>query len=118
MANILNSVKLFLGIRPEYEEFNKQILMFINAVFNILNQLGVGPEKGFIADGNSTWSDFIDDSEKLEMVKPYVYLKVRLMFDPPTMSYVLDSMSKQINEYEWRLNVQADTKPKEVTENG
>lgn len=118
MENILKSVKLSLGITAEYTAFDNQIIMFINSVFTILNQLGVGPENGFIADANSLWTDFINDGQRLELVKSYTYLKVRLMFDPPSLSYVLESMSKQISEYEWRLNVQAETVPREVTENG
>lgn len=104
--NILESVKLMLGIQNEYTPFDQQILLHTNSVFVILNQLGVGPSNIFIADSSSVWSDFlVNDSTDLNLVKSYIYLKVRLLFDPPTSSFVIDALNKQAQEYEWRLNV-------------
>jgi hypothetical protein len=80
----------------------------------ILNQLGVGPKEGFsIEDDTSLWTDFIGDETKIESVRTYVYLKVKLVFDPPTSSFVTDSFNRTISELEWRLNVASETKAKE-----
>lgn len=114
MENILSSTKKLLGIPTEETAFDSDIIMHINSVFVILNQLGVGPSSGFsISDDYALWSDFIPDGQNLELVKSYMYMKVRLMFDPPTNSSVLTSMEKTISEFEWRLNVQSETKTEE-----
>lgn len=111
MDSILLSIKKLLGIEAEYEHFDTDIIIHINSVFSILTQLGVGPENGFsIYDKNAVWHDFIQDSSKIEMVKTYIYLKVRLLFDPPTVSSVASSFSQMISELEWRLNITADSK--------
>lgn len=89
--------------------------MHINSVFSILTQLGVGPEKGFmITDKTAVWSDFISDEDKLQLVKSYIYLKVKLLFDPPLGSAVIESMNRQISEFEWRLNAAVDYKEEEI----
>jgi len=107
--NILESVKLMLGIQNDYTAFDQQILLHTNSVFVILNQLGVGPSNIFTADSASLWGDFlVNDSTDLNLVKSYVYLKVRLLFDPPTSSFAIEAMNKQTQEYEWRLNVFVD----------
>lgn len=109
IESILISIKKLLGIAEEYEHFDSDIIMHINSVFSILNQLGVGPSEGFsIKDKSATWKDFLSDSQKLESVKSYMYLKVRLLFDPPLSSGVMESMNRMINEFEWRLNVEVD----------
>ena len=114
MDNILSSIKKLLGIPTEETAFDSDIIMHINSVFMILNQLGIGPSDGFtISDDYALWSDFIPDGQNLELVKSYMYMKVRLMFDPPSSSAVLSAMEKSINEFEWRLNVQAETKMEE-----
>lgn len=106
MESILNSIKKLLGISEEYEHFDSDITMHINSVFMVLTQLGVGPEEGFrIEDGSSTWDEFIQDSMDYESVKSYMYLKVKMLFDPPTSSAAIESMTRMIGEYEWRLNV-------------
>lgn len=106
---ILESVKLMLGIQNEYTPFDQQILLHINSVFTILNQLGVGPKVPFVADSTSLWSDFLQgDSIDLDLVKSYMYLRVRMLFDPPTSSFTLDAMKEQSKEFEWRLNVYVD----------
>lgn len=107
--SILNSVKKNLGLDPEYKAFDQDILMHINTVFSILHQLGVGPDTGFfIEDDEATWAYFIGERANIHSVKTYVYLRVRLLFDPPATSFVIDSMQKQITELEWRLNVQRE----------
>lgn len=109
MESILTSVKKMLGITEEYEHFDPDIIMHINSVFMILTQLGVGPENGFvIEDDQATWSDFIPRGQRLEMVKSYMYLKVRLLFDPPANGTLMQSMNQTIAEFEWRLNVAVD----------
>ena len=110
MESILTSIKKLLGIAEEYEHFDNDIIMHINSVFMILTQLGVGPSKGFmITDSSASWDDFLPEGgEKLQAVKTYMYMKVRLMFDPPTSSAVMESMNRTVSELEWRLNVAVD----------
>lgn len=109
MDSILTSVKKQLGIAEDYEHFDPDIIMHINSVFSILNQLGVGPPEGFsISDETSVWTDFIGDSLKLELIKTYVYLKIRMIFDPPTSSAVMDAFKQNIAELEWRISVTVD----------
>ena len=109
MDSILTSIKKLLGITEEYENFDQDIIMHINSAFMILNQLGVGPKSGFsISDKSSTWDEFIPESSNLEAVKTYIHLKVKLMFDPPISSTVIEAIKSQINELEWRLNVSVD----------
>lgn len=108
--SILTSIKKLLGIEKEYTHFDADIIMHINSVFSILKQLGVGPSTGFSIKGaEETWNQFIEnDDGSFSMVKSYVYLKVRLLFDPPLSSAAVDSINRQIGEYEWRLFVEAD----------
>lgn len=110
MESILTSIKKLLGIEDGYEHFDQDIVIHINMALTVLTQLGVGPSEGFtITDESSLWTDFVSDIAKIEAVKTYVYLKVRLVFDPPSSSSVLESMKQSINELEWRLNVIAET---------
>ena len=109
MESILTSIKKLLGIDEEYENFDPDIIMHINSVFMILNQLGVGPSESFsIQDSSSVWSDFMPSGSNLEAVKSYMHLKVKLMFDPPSSSAVMDAINRTIAELEWRLNVASD----------
>lgn len=109
--SILISIKKLLGIAKEYVNFDSDIIMHINSVFMVLSQLGVGPVKGFrIEDENDAWSDYIVDEDNLDAVKSYIHLKVKLLFDPPLNSAVLEAMKQTINELEWRLNVEAESK--------
>ena len=110
MESILTSIKKMLGITEDYEHFDSDLIMHINSVFSILTQLGVGPSEGFsIKDKTDVWSDFIPDDPRLESVKSYVYMKVKLLFDPPLSSTVMESTNRIISEFEWRLNVQSET---------
>ena len=109
MDSILNSVKKKLGIQEDYTHFDEDIIMDINSVFMILNQLGVGPDEPFtIEDEDAYWDDFINNT-RIEAVKSHMYMRVRLMFDPPTSGFLVDSLKKQIDELEWRMLVQAET---------
>ena len=109
MESILTTIKTMLGIPEDETHFDQDIKININSVFMTLNQLGVGPSNGFfISDSTKTWSDFLQDQTDVEAVKSYMYLKVKLIFDPPSTSFVLDSMERQIKEWEWRLNAQVE----------
>ena len=110
MDSILTSIKKILGIDEEYENFDPDIIMHINSVFMILRQLGVGPEEGFAIEGeDALWTDFMPSGAMLEGVKSYMYMKVRLLFDPPTTASMFDSMKRLTDEFEWRLNVAAES---------
>jgi hypothetical protein len=104
--SILNGTKKTLNLDPSYTAFDSNIVLFINGVFTTLMQLGIGPVDGFaIEDETATWDDFIGPNLKYNAVKTYVYLRVRLLFDPPTTSYLIEALNKQAEELEWRLNV-------------
>lgn len=110
MASILQDTKKMLGIPAEHTQFDSDLVMHINGVFNILNQLGVGPKEGFfILDEAAEWEDFTTNVN-LNLVKSYMYVKVRMIFDPPTSGIVMGSLEKIISEFEWRLNVEVDPK--------
>lgn len=107
--SILTSIKKLLGITEEYTHFDADIIMHINSVFMILMQLGIGPTDGFsISDDSAVWSDFLSDVTWFESVKSYVYLKVKLIFDPPQSGTVIGSMEKLITEFEWRCQEEQD----------
>lgn len=107
--SILESTKKILGIGPDYDIYDLDVITHINSAFVTLHQLGIGPEEGFmIVDDTSVWSDFLGTDPRLNSVKTYVYLKVRLVFDPPGTSFLLEAQRKQIEEIEWRLNVQRE----------
>lgn len=110
MDSILTSIKKLLGVDSAYTAFDADIIMCINTAFNILNQLGVGPEGGFSITGSTeTWSNYMADMSKMEMIKSYIHQRVRLMWDPPTgNSALIENIKNQIAEYEWRLLVQAE----------
>ena len=108
-TSILTSIKKLLGLSEDNTDFDMDVIIHINSVFSILAQLGAGPEKGFsISDASAVWGDYLCDETLLEMVKSYVYMKVRLLFDPPTASGMLESMSNLTKELEWRILVAMD----------
>lgn len=111
--SILQSIKKLLGPGYEYDHFDPDIIMHINSTFSILTQMGVGPSEGYAISGkDEKWSDFITkEIKKFSMVKSYVYLKVKLLFDPPLSSAAIESINRQISEFEWRLSVAADPAP-------
>lgn len=108
--SILLTIKKMLGIAEEYTAFDIDLIVNINSVFLTLNQLGVGPDEPYqITGSEETWDDFLPDQrKKYPGVQTYFYLKTRLLFDPPTNSFLVDAMQKQCDEFEWRLNVQAE----------
>ena len=111
--SILNTIKKQLGITEDYTVFDNDLIMHINSVFLTLSQLGVGPDEGFFIEGKTdSWTDYIDEGVLLNSIKTYVYLKVKLLFDPPGSSYAIDAINNIIKELEWRINVQVENKNK------
>lgn len=108
--SILISTKKILGLGESYTPFDPDITTHINATFSTINQLGVGPEAGFfITDESEGWSDLTVSPQILNMLKTYMFLKVRSLFDPPQTGYLVEAMEKQIAEYEWRLSTFRET---------
>ena len=108
-GSILMSIKKLLNVDPEDQAFDTDIGMLINAEFMTLHQLGIGPAEGFsIHEADTTWTDFSNDPTLIESVKSYIYMKVRLIFDPPASSVVTDAFNARIHELEFRMNVQAE----------
>lgn len=110
MDSILTSIKKMLGIEEDYTHFDPELILFINSVLGICFQLGVGPTSApfRIDDKDATWDDFISE-DQIDTVKSYIFMKVKLLFDPPTNSSVLASYQELIKEFEWRSNVHAET---------
>ena len=107
--SILMTIRKLVCGDPYADHFDTDLLVHINACFSILNQLGVGPENGFVVtDETQSWSSYSDNDRILNMVKTYITLKVRVIFDPPLTSSVLEAMNKEISQLEWRLNVAVD----------
>lgn len=100
--SILTSTKKILGIAQDYTAFDLDIMTHINSTFSLLNQLGIGVEGYYITDSTPVWADFTSTGD-YNMVRSYVFLKVRMLFDPPSTSFLITAMEKQIEEYEWRL---------------
>lgn len=108
-TSILNSTKKILGIASDYTAFDLDIITHINTAFSTLTQLGVGPTDGFmIEDADANWADFINTDKELNSVKSYIFLRVRLLFDPPSTSYLITAYQDQIKELEWRLNIKRE----------
>lgn len=107
--SIFESIKSLLGPDASYDVFDQDILIHINTAIAVLTQLGVGSPSGFVVTGpEETWRDFIGDDKILQMVKTYIYMKVKIAFDPPTNSSVLSAYQEACKEYEWRINVETD----------
>lgn len=108
--SILNSIKKLIGPEADYGPFDRDLIMHINSAFMVLAQIGLGPSRPFhITGAEETWEDFMGDVNNYLSVVDYVYLRCRLIFDPPTSSFVLSSLDEQRKELEWRLNVMAET---------
>lgn len=108
--SILTTIKKLLGLDESYEAFDTDIIVAINTAIMALTQIGIGPSGGFrIEDVGATWRDFLgSDTIDLEAAKSYIFIKARLMFDPPSSSVVVEAYNKAAAECEWRLNVQRD----------
>ena len=117
--SILLSVKNQLGIFTDETGFDNELIMCINSTFSTLYQIGVGPTNGFsISDSSSLWSTYLANETALDMVKSYMYLKVRLLFDPPSNSSYLNAITEMCKEYEWRMSVFCSENLKEDINNG
>ena len=102
--SILKTIKQLIGCPDDFEQFDLDLIVHINLAFAILTQLGVGPKEGYRITGqDNVWSEFEDDAQKLSLIKDYVYIKTRLLFDPPTSGSLMDSLKEQLKEMEWRL---------------
>ena len=109
MDGILTSIKKLLGITEECTDFDADIIMHINTVLATLNQLNVGPKDGLAnSDSSTSWENFMGGDMRLNLVKSYVHLKVRLLFDPPLQSSVMEAINNTIKELEWRILIVAD----------
>lgn len=112
--SILNTIKKMLGLEPDYDAFDTDVIVNINMCLSILNQLGIKSPTAFkITSAEETWSDILGDRIDLEMVKNYIYLKTRLMFDPPANSFTINSINEQIKEIEWRIIIELENGGKE-----
>lgn len=107
--SILYTIKIMLGLEKDYDAFDIEIVTYINSALFTLSQLGVGPEEGFsITGSDEIWSNFIDEKSNLIAVQTYIKLKVQLLFDPPSNSFAVDAINKQIDELTWRLCLEAE----------
>lgn len=109
---ILEDIKKVLGLAADYTAFDVDVTMYINSAMSLLSELGVIVPEGFVVvEGTETWADLNISDNELGLVKPYIYLRVRMLFDPPTTSFQLDATSKLILEHEWRLTNNRETNP-------
>lgn len=105
VPSILESIKQMLGIEPDDIVFDRELIIYINGALMIINQLGVGPDRYAITDASDTWEEFLMNRTDLELVKADVYLRVRLIFDPPQNSFLVNAIKEQIVEYDWRIEI-------------
>lgn len=112
--SILTTTKKLLGVPADYDVFDLDIITHINSAFSTLQQLGVGPTNGFmITDATAEWETYLADDNRINMVRTYVFQKVKLAFDPPVSGFALTALKEEIQQAEWRLNVAVDTTPLE-----
>lgn len=105
-SSILTSTKKILGIAQAYTAFDLDIITHINSTFATLSQLGVGPVDGFmIEDAGAVWDDYDVPQNQLNLIKTYMFLKVRILFDPPGTSFLVEALNNQLREHEWRLSI-------------
>lgn len=107
--SILDTIKNMLGLDSEYDAFDVELINYINSAFFVLSQLGIGPSEGFFISGQSEiWSDYVDSKSNLKAIQTFIKLKVQLLFDPPSNSFVVDAINKQMDELIWRLCLEAE----------
>lgn len=109
--SILKSIEHLLGIQEDDRSFDYDILVAINSILSVLTQIGVGPSSGFAITGtNETWTDFLPENDpRMSTVKSYVHMRVKMLFDPPLTASISEAMNSSIKEFEWRLNIEAET---------
>lgn len=105
IESILDSIKQMLGIEFDDTNFDRELIIYINGALMILHQLGIGPNGYAIVDNTNTWSEFMINRTDLALVKTDVYLRVRLVFDPPQNSFLVEAIKEQIQEYDWRIEL-------------
>lgn len=111
MDSILVSIKKLLGIDENDTSFDTEIILHINTVFSQLRQIGFGPEEGYMITGKENiWYEVLSDKKTLEMVKIYIFMKVKIIFDPPQNSSTLETFKQEINHYEWLINSEVESK--------
>lgn len=103
--SILNSIKHMLGVSKEDTSFDSELVIYINGALTVMHQLGVGPQGYLITGDNNTWEELLEGRTDLELVKPAIYLRVRLIFDPPQNSFLVNAIKEQIKEYDWRIEI-------------
>lgn len=109
IPSILNSVKKMLNLPADIDDFDPEIIIHINSVFSTLNQLGLGPNEGFsIEDDTAVWDSYLNGDDRLNNVKSYMFLRVRMLFDPPGTSFLLAAFQQQVDELAWRINAQRE----------
>ena len=109
---ILASVSQAIGLGEEHTFFDPTLIMHINATFDVLHQLGAGPSDGYSIEGNDeTWNDYFGSEPKdvIQFIKTYMFIAVKLLFDPPQNSFLVKQLEDQKKEYEWRINVAAES---------
>lgn len=107
--SILNDVKKVLGLDSGYTPFDIDVIIHINSALTVLNDLGVGPTDVLVITGaENLWSELGLENNQLSMVKSYLYLKTRVVFDPPAFGFHLDALNKQIEEQEYRLKERSE----------
>jgi hypothetical protein len=109
MESILITIRSMLDVDQDYDGFDTSIIAGINTAIFSLSQLGIGPDGGYSITGETeTWSDLFDGVSNLDAVKSYIWLKTKMEFDPPTTSFLLESINRQLTQLEWRLMVEVD----------
>jgi hypothetical protein len=107
--SILTSTKKTLGLSEDYTAFDADIIMHINSVFTILNDLGIGPDTGYmIEDAEDTWDMYLGTDLNLNLIRTYMYLRVRLLFDPPATSFHIKAIENELQELEWRISMRRE----------
>lgn len=107
---VLTSTKKILGLDESYTVFDQDIMTHINSALMVVSQIGIGPEEGMeITSDLDLWKDILPADVMYNTVKTYVYLRVRILFDPPTTSFMITALEDQLREYEWRLNVHRES---------
>ena len=106
--NILQTIKHLLGIQEEYTVFDNDLLVHINSVIDVLYQLGYGDGTFYLVYGNETWDQYLENAKDLNLIKTLMYLRVKLLFDPPTSSAAMQSFQNLIDEFEFRVNMFVD----------
>lgn len=102
--SILKDIKRQLGVGEECSAFDNDLILLINSTFSKIFQIGFGTTPYSISSDTNTWNEIIDDNSEYLFIKEYLYLSVRMAFDPPSNSFLCDVIKERIKELEWRLH--------------